>query len=45
MSKSKVADLKFDPPPETCCGDGSGCVLDCVWPGKREPLLWEGDGA
>lgn len=38
------ADLAFNPPPETCCGDGQGCVLDCVWP-SGEPLLWEGDQA
>lgn len=32
--RAPAKDTKFDPPPETCCGDGSECVLDCVWPGK-----------
>lgn len=36
-----VRDLRFDPPPE--CDRAGCCDLSCVWPGEKEPLLWEGE--
>lgn len=33
--------LRFNPPPT--CDRPDCCDLSCVWPGEREPELWEGD--
>lgn len=31
----------FNPPLE-CDRDGC-CDLSCVWPGERDPIVWQGD--